>query len=248
MVTGQLQRYQDQVSAGKLSQSEAQSQAAQWIKGLRYGDNEYFWINDHQGKIIMHPIKPELQRTFDQANDVAQSFAQGEFGHRMDTHIPGDIGRLAKGINQSSSQAEDAVGSLSNTIKALKLAKANDSHKVDPSNSKGQWQNAMQQSVDVLQTMTTLQSLFSQISRVMHALAQGDFKQKITADVSDQYLELKQVINATIATLENTVTQVVKASEALANHLDHVAAKLEALTNQFKLKDCGNNTMRLPRR
>ena len=27
---------------------------------LRYGDNDYFWVNDLQAKMIMHPVKPEL--------------------------------------------------------------------------------------------------------------------------------------------------------------------------------------------
>ena len=30
------------------------------IARMRYGDNEYFWINDMQGTMVMHPIKPEL--------------------------------------------------------------------------------------------------------------------------------------------------------------------------------------------
>ena len=30
------------------------------IAGLRYGSNDYYWINDMHPKMVMHPIKPEM--------------------------------------------------------------------------------------------------------------------------------------------------------------------------------------------
>lgn len=38
----------------------AQRQAAARIGALRYGNGEYFWINDLKPVMVMHPIKPEL--------------------------------------------------------------------------------------------------------------------------------------------------------------------------------------------
>ncbi len=43
-----------------MSESEAQKHAISAIKTLRYEGNTYFWINDTQPKMIMHPIKPAL--------------------------------------------------------------------------------------------------------------------------------------------------------------------------------------------
>jgi methyl-accepting chemotaxis protein len=48
------------LEAGGLSREEAQAQARQAISKLRYGGQEYFWINDMQARIVMHPFKPEL--------------------------------------------------------------------------------------------------------------------------------------------------------------------------------------------
>ena len=45
---------------GKLSREEAQDLAKQSISKLRYSGVEYFWINDMGPKVVMHPIKPEL--------------------------------------------------------------------------------------------------------------------------------------------------------------------------------------------
>ncbi|MFA6280778.1 MAG: cache domain-containing protein [Bdellovibrionales bacterium] len=39
---------------------EAQQKAIALVKGLRYDKSEYFWINDMDGKMIMHPIKTAL--------------------------------------------------------------------------------------------------------------------------------------------------------------------------------------------
>ena len=47
-------------TSGKMSRDEAQSLAKQAIAQMRYGNKEYFWINDMQGTMLMHPVKPEL--------------------------------------------------------------------------------------------------------------------------------------------------------------------------------------------
>ncbi len=57
---GVLDYYQKQESSGALPRAEAQKKAMEAIKLLRYGNNEYFWLNDMQPKMVMHPIKPEL--------------------------------------------------------------------------------------------------------------------------------------------------------------------------------------------
>ncbi len=45
---------------GQLTLAEAQARAARKLETTRYGDNEYFWINDVDVRMIMHPIRPEL--------------------------------------------------------------------------------------------------------------------------------------------------------------------------------------------
>jgi methyl-accepting chemotaxis protein len=57
---GILAHYQKLESDGKLSKADAQAAAIGEIKGLRYDKVEYFWINDMSPKMVMHPIKPEL--------------------------------------------------------------------------------------------------------------------------------------------------------------------------------------------
>lgn len=57
---GILAHYHQLQLAGSLTETQAQQAAIAEIKVLRYGDNDYFWINDMQPRMIMHPIKPAL--------------------------------------------------------------------------------------------------------------------------------------------------------------------------------------------
>ena len=53
-------RYFDRIGSGGLTEAEARKQAAAEIGKIRYSGNEYLWINDMSPKMVMHPIKPEL--------------------------------------------------------------------------------------------------------------------------------------------------------------------------------------------
>ncbi len=45
---------------GDISVADAQKRAMARLATLRYGNNDYFWINDMQPRMVMHPIKPEM--------------------------------------------------------------------------------------------------------------------------------------------------------------------------------------------
>ena len=57
---GVLSYFEGEERAGRLSRAQAQAAAVQAVKALRYDGKEYFWINDMQPRMIMHPIKPDL--------------------------------------------------------------------------------------------------------------------------------------------------------------------------------------------
>jgi PAS domain S-box-containing protein len=57
-----LAAYERDTQAGLLTREEAQSAAANLIRELRYGPEgkDYFWIQDTQPRMIMHPYRPDL--------------------------------------------------------------------------------------------------------------------------------------------------------------------------------------------
>ena len=60
-----LDAYAEQERLGLLSREQAQQQAIDHIRRLRYGTDfkDYFWINDMQPRMIMHPYRSDLEGT-----------------------------------------------------------------------------------------------------------------------------------------------------------------------------------------
>ena len=57
-------------ASGVLTEAEAKKNAIAAVKAFRYGDGDYFWIQDMQPAMVMHPIKPELDgKDLSQAKD-----------------------------------------------------------------------------------------------------------------------------------------------------------------------------------
>jgi methyl-accepting chemotaxis protein len=45
---------------GDIAVADAQKRALARVATLRYGNNDYFWVNDMQPRMVMHPMKPEM--------------------------------------------------------------------------------------------------------------------------------------------------------------------------------------------
>ncbi len=59
--SGLLNHYHGLETAGTLTREAAQQQALAAIRGLRYDQNDYFWINDLRPVMVMHPINAKLE-------------------------------------------------------------------------------------------------------------------------------------------------------------------------------------------
>ena len=58
---GLVTHFHSLVAKGTMPEADAKLGAMATLRNLRYSGNEYFWINDMQPKMVMHPIKPELE-------------------------------------------------------------------------------------------------------------------------------------------------------------------------------------------
>lgn len=58
-----LAYYHTQQELGRLTRDQAQDQATAQLRAMRYGDDnkDYFWINDLQPRIVMHPYRTDLE-------------------------------------------------------------------------------------------------------------------------------------------------------------------------------------------
>ncbi len=55
-----LDHYQKQVVAGKMDEAAAKQAALAAIKEMRYDGSNYFWVNDMEPRMIMHPVVEKL--------------------------------------------------------------------------------------------------------------------------------------------------------------------------------------------
>jgi len=53
--------FQAREKRGELTRAEAQKGAITAVKSMRYGHDDYFWINDMRPVMVAHPMKPELE-------------------------------------------------------------------------------------------------------------------------------------------------------------------------------------------
>ncbi|MCG8426274.1 MAG: methyl-accepting chemotaxis protein [Chromatiales bacterium] len=51
----------DLAQSGSVSEQQAKQTALDTIKNIRYDKTNYFWVNDMESVVIMHPIKPDLE-------------------------------------------------------------------------------------------------------------------------------------------------------------------------------------------
>ncbi|MBU1274040.1 MAG: cache domain-containing protein [Proteobacteria bacterium] len=58
-----LAYYQAQEKAGLMSRAQAQAQAKAQLRAMRYGSEgkDYFWVNDLEPRMVMHPYRPDLE-------------------------------------------------------------------------------------------------------------------------------------------------------------------------------------------
>jgi methyl-accepting chemotaxis protein len=59
--SGVLTYYHGLETAGTLTREAAQKQALSAVRGLRYNQTDYFWINDLTPVMVMHPANPKLE-------------------------------------------------------------------------------------------------------------------------------------------------------------------------------------------
>ena len=89
-----VSEYQVRVDKGEFSLEEAQKRAAQRLRNMRYGNNEYFWINDMgtpAPTMVMHPTVPALEgkQLSDAKFDKAERYWLGDAGNAEAKAYPG---------------------------------------------------------------------------------------------------------------------------------------------------------------
>jgi methyl-accepting chemotaxis protein len=63
VANGVVARYQQLAASGALPDEQARKEALDTLRSLRYDGKEYFWVNDMQPRMLMHPTSSKLDGT-----------------------------------------------------------------------------------------------------------------------------------------------------------------------------------------
>ncbi len=55
-----LEYFRGLSKSGEIAEETAKKAALKEIASLRYNESDYFWVNDHHPRMVMHPLKPAL--------------------------------------------------------------------------------------------------------------------------------------------------------------------------------------------
>ena len=55
-----VDHYGQQAASGAITEAQAKQQAAEAVGKLRYAGDGYFWINDMEPRLVMHPLRKDL--------------------------------------------------------------------------------------------------------------------------------------------------------------------------------------------
>ena len=58
-----VSHYQAQEQLGVMTRPQAQAAALSTLRALRYGKDDYFWVNDMHPRMIMHPFSRSEEHT-----------------------------------------------------------------------------------------------------------------------------------------------------------------------------------------
>jgi len=107
--------YQAQEQLGVMTQPQAQAAALSTLRALRYGKDDYFWVNDMHPRMIMHPFSPQLE-----GQDLTgKTDADGIFMFREMTEIARRDGEGFLNYSWAKPGQEEPAGKIS-YVKAFK--------------------------------------------------------------------------------------------------------------------------------
>ena len=58
-----IKEYQERIQKGEFSEEEGKSRALKRLSSIRYDGENYYWINNIEGTMLMHPTSPKLNGT-----------------------------------------------------------------------------------------------------------------------------------------------------------------------------------------
>lgn len=232
-----LVNYHTMASQGKIDSAVAKTTALETIKALRYNKSNYFWINDMQPKMVMHPIKPKLDgRDLSDIKDPDGKFLFVDFVNMVKSNGAGNVPYL-----WPKPGSENPVQKIS-YVKGFKpwgwvIGSGIYVDDVDTIF----WKSATTLAGIAIIVLLPVMFLSMLVARsvctplrtttaALHDIAQGegDLTQRLNTEGNDEIAKLSTEFNAFISKIQQTMIKV----ESACGQLNHASNELSGVTNE----------------
>jgi methyl-accepting chemotaxis protein len=222
---------------GEMSDAQAREMALGSIKALRYEGNNYFWVNDMDARVLMHPIKPELDgKDLSSLEDANGKKIFSAFVETAKKHGEGSVPYLWP---KPGSEAPQPKVSYVKAFKPWGWIVGTGIYVDDVETAF--WQNASTQITIagvVLAVLLVTASLIAKsictpiqaTTAAMQDIAEGDgnLTQRLHSEGSDEVANLSRAFNTFVEKIQRTITQVSEVTTQLATS----AEELTSITKQ----------------
>lgn len=166
--------------------------------------------NSHKDSIIalIADMKNKLDAVLSNTNSVMNSVAEGDFSKRVDVQARNDLDKLKQNVNASIDKLQQTMIALTDVMHALSHG---DFSKRMNSSVKGDVKIAVD---DAMQTM---QTMLSDIGKVMSGVKDGDLTTRVQAQGMGDLATLKNNINQSLETTEKNLHGVLRVAKSLSN-------------------------------
>lgn len=218
-----LEHYHKQTPV--LGESEAQSRALAAVASLRYGSNGYFWINDLNHKLVMHPIKSSLiGKDMTEVKDASGKLHWQEMVQVVKQQGEGFVEYTYKGPQF------DAPKDKASYVKGFKpwgwvIGSGVYLSDVADIFWAAFWESAIFQLVLMLVAFVGSWKMIASITKPLQSMLQtvryiasGDLTHQINLDRKDELGQLAKEVDLMTTTLKNTLLEVELAADQLRTH------------------------------
>lgn len=208
-----------------LGESEAQSRALAAVASLRYGSNGYFWINDLNHKLVMHPIKSSLiGKDMTEVKDASGKLHWQEMVQVVKQQGEGFVEYTYKGPQF------DAPKDKASYVKGFKpwgwvIGSGVYLSDVADIFWAAFWESAIFQLVLMLVAFVGSWKMIASITKPLQSMLQtvryiasGDLTHQINLDRKDELGQLAKEVDLMTTTLKNTLLEVELAADQLRTH------------------------------
>lgn len=218
-----LEHYHKQTPV--LGEGEAQSRALAAVASLRYGSNGYFWINDLNHKLVMHPIKSSLiGKDMTEVKDASGKLHWQEMVQVVKQQGEGFVEYTYKGPQF------DAPKDKASYVKGFKpwgwvIGSGVYLSDVADIFWAAFWESAIFQLVLMLVAFVGSWKMIASITKPLQSMLQtvryiasGDLTHQINLDRKDELGQLAKEVDLMTTTLKNTLLEVELAADQLRTH------------------------------